>query len=438
MVAPTSFFSDYGCHVRILEEIRTLQQAGHEVTVCTYHMGNEVAGVNIQRSLDVPWHKGVQVGSSRHKLYFDAALALKSLQVAFKLKPDIIHAHLHEGALVGWATQKMLKLLAGQRVPLIFDFQGSLTSEMVDHNFLRQDGPLYQPTLRLEKMINVMADRVITSSYNAAEVLRRDFKCPDEKIITIADRVNAANFRPHHSQAEREATARLKQELGIPSERKIIAYLGLLAPYQGTHVLLEAARILKDEAPNAHFLIMGYPGVDSYRELANYLGLADRVTFPGRIPYEDAPRYLALGDVAVAPKMSLTEGAGKISNYMAMGLPVVASDIPVTHEIMGELGCYVEPGNARDLADKLKVLLDDTALCANLGRQLRAKAVAEMDWQGACQQLEQVYALELAKVRPGLAQPKPQAIVTHAADSAAEIYEGETQVIATAKSFQAT
>ncbi|NWJ96208.1 MAG: glycosyltransferase family 4 protein [Chloroflexi bacterium] len=417
MVAPTSFFSDYGCHVRILEEIWTLQQAGHHLTLCTYHMGNDVAGVKIERSLDVPWRKGVQVGSSRHKLYFDAALGLKTIQIALKVKPDIIHAHLHEGALIGWMAQQALQRLGHKRPPLIFDFQGSLTSEMVDHNFLRPNGPFYRPTRKLEKIINGMADRIVTSSYNGAEILRRDFSHTAEKVVTVADRVNASRFRPAISLPEREACTRLKQELGIPPNHKVVVYLGLLARHQGTNVLLEAAHLLKDELPEVHFVIMGYPGVDSYRELAAYLGLEGRVVFPGRIPYEDAPRYLAIGDVAVSPKMSLTEGAGKISNYMAMGLPVVASDVPVSHEILGELGLYAEPGNARLLADRLKEALTNDALSTRLGEELRAKAIAEMGWEGARCQFEQIYKAELEKQR------EPNQIITPAADSANDFYE---------------
>src|SRR4051812_7270617 len=71
MVAPTSFFADYGCHVRILEEVRALQARGHRVRVCTYHNGADVAGVNIRRSVDVPWLRRAEVGSSRHKAYLD-------------------------------------------------------------------------------------------------------------------------------------------------------------------------------------------------------------------------------------------------------------------------------------------------------------------------------------------------------------------------------
>ena len=129
-IAPTSFFYDYGCHVRILEEALALQRLGHRVTICTYNSGNGVDELDIYRTPPIPWRKGVEVGSSRHKIAFDALLAVTTLACAGRRRPDIIHAHLHEGALIGAAVGALA------RAPVVFDFQGSLTGEMVDHRFL--------------------------------------------------------------------------------------------------------------------------------------------------------------------------------------------------------------------------------------------------------------------------------------------------------------
>jgi hypothetical protein len=101
MIAPTSFFADYGCHVRIWEEIQALQRLGHRVVLTTYHNGDNMPGIDIRRSWDVPWVKRAMVGSSRHKIYLDAALSWRSLRVALAARPTIIHAHLHEGVLIG-------------------------------------------------------------------------------------------------------------------------------------------------------------------------------------------------------------------------------------------------------------------------------------------------------------------------------------------------
>src|SRR5205085_4700596 len=119
---------------------------------------------------------------------------------------------------------------------------------------------------------------------------------------------------------------------------------------------------------------------ESYSRLAAELGLSRRVLFPGRIPYPDAPTWLAVGDVAVAPKLSATEGAGKIGNYMAMGLPTVTFDTPISREFLGDLGVYAERGNPAALADALlHVLAEDEGRPA-LGAALRGRVVRGHSW----------------------------------------------------------
>ena len=74
MIAPTSFFSDYGCSVRILEEVRVLQRLGNEVTICTYRNGQDLAGMTIRRTPGIPFREHYEVGSSPHKIAFDFLL----------------------------------------------------------------------------------------------------------------------------------------------------------------------------------------------------------------------------------------------------------------------------------------------------------------------------------------------------------------------------
>ncbi|MDQ5853685.1 MAG: glycosyltransferase, partial [Chloroflexota bacterium] len=183
-IAPTSFFADYGCHVRIWEEVKTLRNLHHRVVMTTYHNGDDMPGLEIRRSWDVPWIKRAMVGSTRHKLYLDAALLWRTLRVALEIKPDIVHAHLHEGALIGAFISKLL------RIPLIFDYQGSLTSEMQDHGFLKRDSAFFGPLRVLENAINHIPDAVITSSYNAAAALHRQWGFPRDRLYTVPDSVN--------------------------------------------------------------------------------------------------------------------------------------------------------------------------------------------------------------------------------------------------------
>lgn len=385
-IAPTSFFSDYGCHVRIYEETLALQALGNQVTVCTYHTGNDVEGVRTRRAMNTPGHKTVQVGSNIHKLYYDVLLLLETARTALSSRPQIIHAHLHEGALIGYPISRLL------RAPLILDFQGSLTSEMLDHNFLRRDSPFFRPLRLLERMTNRLPEAVVTSSHNAADILVRCFSYPAGRIFTIPDCVNAERFRPRWQLPNQDGIREMKTRLGIPLDRKVVVYLGLLAEYQGTGHLLEAAAYLvQDRKLPVHFLIMGFPGEDRYRFKAAQLGLSQWVTFTGRIPYLQAPDYLLLGDMAVSAKISETEGNGKLLNYMAAGLPTATFNTPVAREILGELGVYAKQGNPISLARALEFLLVEEQAASEIGRRLRLKAVRDHSWEKAGQQIMEIY-----------------------------------------------
>lgn len=383
MIAPTSFFADYGCHVRILEEARVLRKLGHDVTIVTYHSGNDVAGLDIERTMPIPGRRDAVVGSSWHRIIYNVLLPLKALEVTWRRRPDVIHGHLHPGALIGWP----LSVLG--RVPLVFDFQGSLTSEMVDHHFLRQDGPFFGPMRRLEEFINRLPAAIITSTQHAANLCVATYGCRPEIVHPVPDSVNADVFRPGLlSGAERQAC---REALGIPSERRVVVYLGLLAGYQGTDLLVRAAVQLLADLPDVHFLIMGYPGQHRYQHLAEQLGIADHITLTGRIPYEQAPEALALGDIAVAPKLSATEGSGKLLNYMAMALPTAAFDTPVSREYLGADGVYAPPGDVDGFAAAMRQLLNDPEGAAGRGRRLRERALANYSWDDTGRRLVEIY-----------------------------------------------
>lgn len=387
MIAPTPFFADYGCHVRILEEARTLQRLGHRVVICTYPGGNDVPGLTIERVRNTT-EENVQVGSTasaQYKIRCDMLLFFVSFSAARRFRPDVIHAHLHEGALVGW----LLGMARGK--PLVFDFQGSLTDEMVNHRFLHRDGPFYRPMRGVEWLIDHLPRAILVSSHHAADLLVREFGCADGRIHIVPDCVNSEVFRPWWEWGAEERAA-LKAQLGIPPGRRVVVYLGLLAEYQGIPHLLQAAkRLLEGGSEGIHFLIMGYPGEEHYRAVAGDLGIAGHVTFTGRIPYAAAPRYLALGDIAVAPKVSASEGSGKLLNYMAAALPVAAFATNVSREYLGDYGVYARVGDPASLAEAIGWLLANRDQAMELGKRLRERAVREYSWEGAARRLVEIY-----------------------------------------------
>lgn len=386
MIAPTSFFADYGCHVRILEEVRALQARGHVVRVCTYHNGNDVPGVDIRRSVDIPWLRRSEVGSSRHKAYLDVALFLETIRQVRAFRPDIIHAHLHEGALIGGIIGKAF------RVPVVFDYQGSLTEEMLDHGFIRERGRRERIFRRLERAIDRLPAHVIPSSEAGRRHLTRT-GLPDRRITVIHDGVDLSRFDPNALGNARAAT---RERLGIPADAPVVMYLGLLAEYQGTSTLIEAARILLQRNSDLYFVIAGYPGPERYAAMAGDLPRT-HVLFPGRIPYDDAPSLLVAGDVAVAPKLSTTESNGKLFNYMALKLPIVASDTPTNRLILGELGHLFSPGDAGAMASAIEQAFDDPSRHRDA---LRTRVRSRFDWRDRAADIEGIYAKVLGRRQP--------------------------------------
>ena len=348
-----------------------------------YHRGRDLPGLNVIRIPNLPWGRDYSMGSSWHKLAFDAVLLARSLLACRTNPPHLIHAFLHEGAWIGSFLSRIL------RVPLVFDYQGSLTGEMGDHGFLRRDSTLHQALRRLETHINNLPDAIITSSAHAAQLLRSDLGCRCPVIRTVPDCVDTARFHPMPPAWVRSR----REEMGLPATGYVAAYLGKLAGYQGTDLLLEAAARSCVRHPDLHFLVMGYPHVQEYREKASALGLDGRITFTGRVPYERAAEYLALADIAVAPKISETESNGKLLNYMAVGLPTVAFDTPVAREYLGELGRYAASQDASSLADAIDGLLSGESNREQVRHQLRQRARRLYAWESAGDRIERVYHL---------------------------------------------
>ncbi|MCB0189935.1 MAG: glycosyltransferase, partial [Caldilineaceae bacterium] len=210
--------------------------------------------------------------------------------------------------------------------------------------------------------------------------------CTEEQVQALPDCVDAETFRPANAY-DAETLQTLRAELGIPPTAKVIVYLGLLAPYQGTDLLLAAMQRILAQRSDVYLLLMGFPALDIYRHKAEELGVYDHVRLTGRIPYADAPLYLALGDVAVAPKLSLTESAGKLLNYMGIGIPTVAFDTPVAREYLGSYGLLARRGDQNDLADNLLNALARP----DLGHALRQRAIDYFDWSNAGRKIVAAY-----------------------------------------------
>ncbi len=379
-IAPTPFFVDRGGHVQIYEQARALQNLGNTLEVCTYHIGRDMPGLTTHRIRQVKWYNKTDAGPAWGKLYLLVLLFFLAWREARQFKPDIMHGHGWDGCWIAWAVHK----LTG--VPFVFDMQGSFTGEIVAHGYAKTNSLFFKLLKWIERRtLNI--GYVVTQSEQMVADAVRDFGVRPDHIFHTYDGVDTEDLQPNTDPGD------MRRELNLPADKKIGVFLGLLKPYQGVDSLLDAIKILVNDLhyTGAHFLIMGFPDEDKYAAKARDMGIGEYTTFPGKIDYKRRKYYYALGDVAIAPKLSPTEGDGKIYDYLAMGLPIVAYDRPASKEILGDLAFFAQLGDSRSLAEALYTAFTDEARAADLGKRGRAMVVEKYSWLAVGKRLMAAY-----------------------------------------------
>ncbi|WP_459479406.1 glycosyltransferase family 4 protein [Clostridium saccharoperbutylacetonicum] len=378
VIAPTPFFADRGCHTRILGEIRGLQALNHEIRLCTYGLGRDIDGIDIKRTINFPWYKKLTAGPSLTKILLLPCLTITTIKNIIKFKPDIVHAHLHEGALIAKICSIFLK-----KPKYFFDLQGSLSGEIVQHKFIKKDSFLHRAMCKLEKMINKWFP-IITQSDNLYNQLLK-MGIENNNVINALDGVDTDNFYPKEPNVELVK----RYEININNPR--VLFMGLLEEYQGVDLMLEAFKKVYEHNSKVQFIVIGFPNVEKYEEKCVKLGISSATKFLGRVSYEDVPNYLSLSKIAVAPKISLAEGDGKIYNYMAMGMTTIAFDRSISREIMEDSGLYAKYKDVDDMARRIISVIENKKILAEVGEKARKRALEKLSWRKSAEKITEFY-----------------------------------------------
>ena len=252
---------------------------------------------------------------------------------------------------------------------------------------------------RVQRYACRFADRILVNAEAVKDWLTKEEGYDPANIVVIRNGVDLARF------AAPPAGARLRRELGIAAEARLVILVSRLARLKGIEQFLQAAAALKARYLDVRFLIVGEtsPPDPAYLEqlhaLSRSLGVADVVTFTGL--RADVPAVLGAADVAVMP--SLNEALSNVLlESMAAGAPVVATRVGGTPEALmdGDTGLLVPPGDAGAITGAVSRLLDDRELARRLGCAARRLVAARFSVQRMVSATEDVYASLLARKQP--------------------------------------
>lgn len=339
-----------GMERQMLQLVQLLRESGrYEVAVATQKgdgpLTAEMMELGIREVPAFPLKRLYGIGALRQLRRF--AAHLRSLQV------DVLHTHDFYTTTFGMAAAVLA------RVPVRIAARRELN--------------VFTPLQRkLEHLAYRAADVIVANCERLRrEVIREGIK--QERVVTIP---NAVDLRRVAAPADidREAIA---TALGIPAGRRLVTMTAhLYNREKDFDALIAAAAAVIRHFPDVLFVCAGEGGPDDrgrIESLAAEVGVRKEILLPGRC--NRIGELLAISEVGVLSSRS--EGlSNSVLEYMAAGLPVVATDVGGIGEAVleGETGYLVPPGDPEALAERIVSLLIDPARARRLGEMGRERA----------------------------------------------------------------
>jgi 1,2-diacylglycerol 3-alpha-glucosyltransferase len=295
------------------------------------------------------------------------------------LKLDVIHTH-HPILLGQTAAAKAEEL----ELPLVFTFH---TQYREYTHYLPLPQEAIQEFLKdaiQNWLVSFMqkCQHIVIPSRSMKEILARDYGLRDRYTV-IPTGIDLEPYRKADGRS-------LRSKLGWQNEKVLISS-GRLAKEKNWDTLLKAAKKVHQKHPNVRLVLVGDgPEKETLQDLAAELGITERVTFTGELPFSDVILYLKAADLFGFASVTETQGLVTME-ALAAGLPVIAVDASGTRDIVddGEQG-YLVSNDADALAESIIRLLDSPETMQKFRSNALEKA-KEYDAKNCARQLVEVY-----------------------------------------------
>ncbi len=363
-------FGTKGCSIHVQEVIRCLYQMGHAVELFAPRWeGTRPAGLDSVRVHRLPMSDSWEAAAREQGALACNASLRSALEV---LGPfDLVYERY---SLWSYAAMEFART---EGIPSVLEVNAPLIDEQAKHRTL-VDRPSAEEVAR---RVFESASVLVAVSEEVSAYLRR-FSTAADRVHVVPNGVNTERFRPG-----------LPPLLPRDPATFTIGFVGSLKPWHGLSVLVEAFALLQAAYPHVRLVIVG-EGPERARVLEGLdaRGLSGTYHLTGAIPPDEVPRMLASFDAAVAP---YTDGEGfyfsplKVYEYMAAGLPVVASRLGQLTQLIqdGVNGLLCPAGDAPALAASLARLHDERDFRRRLGDRARRTVLENCTWSATVRRI---------------------------------------------------
>ena len=355
--------------IHIAEMVGAFRSLGHEVEVVA-PIGDKTNTANAKVSAfsRIKWfvpkilYEFLEIGYNVYGYYLLRKEILKD-------RPDFIYDR--------YITFNASSVLIGKRynIPVFLEVNAPLAlerSEQEDERlFLKKTAFFLEKWICSNSYRTIVVSTPLRDYLLSSGVLKR-------KIIVMPNGVNVRKFAPIGKDK------RLLEQYGFSEDNVIVGFVGILRPWHGLDILLEAFQVAEKDNKILRLLIVGDGPIRSdIEEKIGGLALVDKVFITGRVPHDEIPNNVALFDIAVSPKATFYASPMKILEYMALSRAVVAPDTANIRDIIDDKknGLLFEDGNYLALAGSINDLAENPTTMKQLGESARTKTVEQRNWE---------------------------------------------------------
>jgi glycosyltransferase involved in cell wall biosynthesis len=371
---------------RVWQEATTLRKAGYEVSViCPTGKGYDLRRETID-GIEIYRHPLFEAnGPVQYAVEYTLALfwqLILALRINWTRGFDVIHACNPPDTI--FLVGGFFKLF-GKR--FVFDHH-DINPELYEAKFGKRDF-LYRLLVRLERWTFRVADISIATNESYSRIARERGGKHPERVFVVRSGPDLK---------------RLKVLDPVPAlkmgRRFLVGYVGVMGKQEGIDLLLRSVKYLVEVLGrhDVHFgLVGGGTELSAMREYARTLGVADYVTFTGRVSDHDMLAMLNTADVCVNPdianEMNDKSTMNKIMEYMALGKPIIQFDLVEGRYSAQEASLYAKRNDERDFAHKIVELLDNAELRGRMGAYGRRRVENELAWEYEAPRLLEAYEM---------------------------------------------
>lgn len=281
-----------------------------------------------------------------------------------------------------WIIAWPYKLLGKK---FIFDQHDLCPELLLSREGGSKDSLFYNALIFLEKLSFKTADAVIATNESYKHIAIERGGVRPEDVFVVRNGPDLKKFKVVPAKA------------GYKKDNEIlVGYLGNMNYQDGVDYLLEAANHILKSRNNIKFILVGGGSHQAnLKNMSESMGMAQSVTFTGRLPDADMLETLCACDICVQPDptnaLNDLSTMNKVMEYMALGKPVVTFDLKETRVSCGEAAVYAKPNDTQEMAEKIMCLADDAELRQEMSVKGMQRVKQFLSWEHSVPKLEGAY-----------------------------------------------